>query len=45
MNTVLGSAAPSLTVKLKQIFSSGSKDASVIDQVLRGFVCDLVHQM
>ncbi|KAL7200897.1 hypothetical protein ACSBR1_032760 [Camellia fascicularis] len=31
VNTVLGSAAPSLSVKLKQAFSSGSKDASIIE--------------
>ncbi|CAI9776671.1 unnamed protein product [Fraxinus pennsylvanica] len=35
VNTVLGSAAPPLSVKLMQIFSSGSKDASVIDQELK----------
>ncbi|KAI7984706.1 Dolichyl-diphosphooligosaccharide--protein glycosyltransferase subunit 2 [Camellia lanceoleosa] len=31
VNTILGSAAPSLSVKLKQAFSSGSKDASIIE--------------
>ncbi|CAA2933566.1 dolichyl-diphosphooligosaccharide--glycosyltransferase subunit 2-like [Olea europaea subsp. europaea] len=35
VNTVLGSSAPPLSVKLMQIFSSGSKDASVIDQELK----------
>ncbi|CAA3021731.1 dolichyl-diphosphooligosaccharide--glycosyltransferase subunit 2 [Olea europaea subsp. europaea] len=35
VNTVLGSAGPPLSVKLMQIFSSGSKDASVIDQELK----------
>ncbi|CAL5424556.1 unnamed protein product [Camellia sinensis] len=31
VNTILGSAAPSLSVKLKQAFSSGLKDASIIE--------------
>ncbi|KAL7182967.1 hypothetical protein ACSBR1_041621 [Camellia fascicularis] len=31
VNTILGSAALSLSVKLKQAFSSGSKDASIIE--------------
>ncbi|KAL2470549.1 Dolichyl-diphosphooligosaccharide--protein glycosyltransferase subunit 2 [Abeliophyllum distichum] len=35
VNTVLGFAAPPLSVKLKQIFSSGSKDASVVNQELK----------
>ncbi|XP_012831126.1 PREDICTED: dolichyl-diphosphooligosaccharide--protein glycosyltransferase subunit 2 [Erythranthe guttata] len=35
VSTVLGSAAPPLSVKLMQIFVSGSKDASVIDQKLK----------
>ncbi|KAI7990417.1 Dolichyl-diphosphooligosaccharide--protein glycosyltransferase subunit 2 [Camellia lanceoleosa] len=30
VNTILGSVAPSLSVKLKQAFNSGSKDASII---------------
>ncbi|KAL8154803.1 hypothetical protein AgCh_000239 [Apium graveolens] len=34
VTTVLGSAAPPLSVKLMQVFSSGSKDASIIDQEL-----------
>ncbi|XP_016459633.1 dolichyl-diphosphooligosaccharide--protein glycosyltransferase subunit 2 isoform X2 [Nicotiana tabacum] len=45
VNTVLGSAAPSLTVKLKQIFSSGSKDASVIDQDLKFDHKNAVHYL
>ncbi|KAG8370816.1 hypothetical protein BUALT_Bualt13G0022800 [Buddleja alternifolia] len=35
VSTVLGSAAPPLSVKLMQIFTSGSKDASVIDKELK----------
>ncbi|XP_073120896.1 dolichyl-diphosphooligosaccharide--protein glycosyltransferase subunit 2-like [Henckelia pumila] len=35
VNTVLGSAAPPLTVNLRQIFVSGSKDASVVNQKLK----------
>ncbi|CDP03756.1 unnamed protein product [Coffea canephora] len=35
VNTVLGSAVPPLSVKLMQIFTSGSKDASIIDQELK----------
>ncbi|KAI8017429.1 Dolichyl-diphosphooligosaccharide--protein glycosyltransferase subunit 2 [Camellia lanceoleosa] len=31
VNTILGSVAPSLSVKLKQAFISGSKDASIIE--------------
>ncbi|KAL8101174.1 dolichyl-diphosphooligosaccharide--protein glycosyltransferase subunit 2 [Apium graveolens] len=34
VTTVLGYAAPPLSVKLMQVFSSGSKDASIIDQEL-----------
>ncbi|KAL1539659.1 proteasome regulatory particle base subunit [Salvia divinorum] len=34
-STVLGSPAPTLSVRLMQIFVSGSKDASVIDQKLK----------
>ncbi|PWA60175.1 Ribophorin II [Artemisia annua] len=34
VSTVLGSSAPPLSVKLMQIFSSGSKDASVLKQEL-----------
>lgn len=37
VNTVLGSTAPPLSVKLMQVFSSGSKDASIIDQVMLSF--------
>ncbi|XP_016509756.2 dolichyl-diphosphooligosaccharide--protein glycosyltransferase subunit 2-like isoform X2 [Nicotiana tabacum] len=43
VNTVLGSAAPSLSVKLKQIFTSGSKDASIIDQDLKFDPENAVH--
>ncbi|XP_057798123.1 dolichyl-diphosphooligosaccharide--protein glycosyltransferase subunit 2 [Salvia miltiorrhiza] len=35
VSTVLGSPAPTLSVRLMQIFISGSKDASVIDQKLK----------
>ncbi|XP_047976320.1 dolichyl-diphosphooligosaccharide--protein glycosyltransferase subunit 2-like [Salvia hispanica] len=35
VSTVLGSPAPTLSVRLIQIFVSGSKDASVIDQKLK----------
>ncbi|KAH0669936.1 hypothetical protein KY290_026679 [Solanum tuberosum] len=45
VNTVLGATAPSLTVKLKQIFSSGSKDASVIDQDLKFDHENAVHYL
>ncbi|PHU17970.1 Dolichyl-diphosphooligosaccharide--protein glycosyltransferase subunit 2 [Capsicum chinense] len=45
VNTVLGAAAPSLTVKLKQIFSSGSKDSSVIDQDLKFDHKNAVHYL
>ncbi|KAL8191930.1 hypothetical protein R6Q57_028661 [Mikania cordata] len=34
VNTVLGSTTPPLSVKLMQVFSSGSKDASVLKQEL-----------
>ncbi|XP_071721600.1 dolichyl-diphosphooligosaccharide--protein glycosyltransferase subunit 2-like [Rutidosis leptorrhynchoides] len=34
VNTVLGSSAPPLSVKLMQVFASGSKDASVLKQEL-----------
>ncbi|KAK6164447.1 hypothetical protein DH2020_001311 [Rehmannia glutinosa] len=34
VSTVLGSSAPPLTVKLMQTFISGSKDASIIDQIV-----------
>ncbi|KAL2556926.1 Dolichyl-diphosphooligosaccharide--protein glycosyltransferase subunit 2 [Forsythia ovata] len=43
VNTVLGSAAPPLSVKLMHIFSSGSKDASVIDQELKFDPENAVH--
>ncbi|GER24940.1 glycosyltransferase subunit 2 [Striga asiatica] len=35
VSTVMGSSAPPLSVKLKQIFVSGSKDASIINQELK----------
>ncbi|KZV22900.1 dolichyl-diphosphooligosaccharide--protein glycosyltransferase subunit 2-like [Dorcoceras hygrometricum] len=35
VTTVLGSSAPALTVNLRQIFVSGSKDASVVNQKLK----------
>ncbi|KAG6400908.1 hypothetical protein SASPL_137753 [Salvia splendens] len=35
VSTLLGSPAPTLSVRLMQIFVSGSKDASVIDQELK----------
>ncbi|KAK3028143.1 hypothetical protein RJ639_039004 [Escallonia herrerae] len=35
VNTVLGRAAPPLSVKLMQVFSDGSKDASIIAQELK----------
>ncbi|KAL3644977.1 proteasome regulatory particle base subunit [Castilleja foliolosa] len=35
VSTVLGSSAPPLSVKLMQIFVSGTKDASIIDQKLK----------
>ncbi|KAL1546601.1 proteasome regulatory particle base subunit [Salvia divinorum] len=35
VSTVLGSPAPTLSVRLMQIFVSGTKDASVIDQKLK----------
>ncbi|PWA44591.1 IQ motif, EF-hand binding site [Artemisia annua] len=35
LSTVLGSSAPPLSVKLMQVFSSGSKDASVLKQELQ----------
>lgn len=39
MSTVLGSSAPPVTVKLVRAFSSGSKDASIIDsQVSHNFL-------
>lgn len=40
MNTVLGSSAPPLTVKLVRALSSGSKVASTIEsQVITSFSC------
>ena len=34
MNTVLGSSAPPLTVKLVRAFISGAKDSSVIESLV-----------
>ncbi|CAA0832185.1 Dolichyl-diphosphooligosaccharide--protein glycosyltransferase subunit 2 [Striga hermonthica] len=43
VSTVLGSPAPPLSVKLMQIFVSGSKDASIIDQKLKFDPENAVH--
>ncbi|KAL6516182.1 hypothetical protein OROGR_019487 [Orobanche gracilis] len=43
VSTVLGASAPSLTVKLMQIFVSGSKDASIVDQRLKFEPENAVH--
>ncbi|KAL0304808.1 UNVERIFIED_CONTAM: Dolichyl-diphosphooligosaccharide--protein glycosyltransferase subunit [Sesamum angustifolium] len=43
VSTVLGSSAPPLSVKLMQIFISGSKDASIIDQKLKFDPDNSVH--
>ncbi|KAL3849975.1 hypothetical protein ACJIZ3_011857 [Penstemon smallii] len=43
VSTVLGSASPPLSVKLMQIFTSGSKDASVVDQKLKFDADNAVH--
>ncbi|GER29677.1 glycosyltransferase subunit 2 [Striga asiatica] len=43
ISTVLGSPAPPLSVKLMQIFVSGSKDASIIDQKLKFDPENAVH--
>ncbi|KAL0435585.1 UNVERIFIED_CONTAM: Dolichyl-diphosphooligosaccharide--protein glycosyltransferase subunit [Sesamum radiatum] len=43
VSTVLGSSAPPLSVKLMQIFISGSKDASIIDQKLQFDPDNSVH--
>ncbi|XP_011080069.1 dolichyl-diphosphooligosaccharide--protein glycosyltransferase subunit 2 [Sesamum indicum] len=43
LSTVLGSSAPPLSVKLMQIFVSGSKDASIIDQKLKFDPDNSVH--
>ncbi|XP_023745534.1 dolichyl-diphosphooligosaccharide--protein glycosyltransferase subunit 2 [Lactuca sativa] len=45
VNTVLGSAGPPLSVKLMQVFSSGSKDASVLKQELNYDPKEGVHTM
>ncbi|CAK9171431.1 unnamed protein product [Ilex paraguariensis] len=43
VNTVLGSTAPPLSVKLMQVFSSGSTDAAIIDQELKFDAENAVH--
>ncbi|KAL3647727.1 proteasome regulatory particle base subunit [Castilleja foliolosa] len=43
VSTVLGSSVPPLSVKLKQIFVSGTKDASIIDQKLKFDPENAVH--
>ncbi|KAG8389197.1 hypothetical protein BUALT_Bualt02G0203900 [Buddleja alternifolia] len=43
VSSVLGSSAPPLSVKLMQIFTSGSKDASIIDQKLKFDPDNSVH--
>ncbi|CAI9297351.1 unnamed protein product [Lactuca saligna] len=45
VNTVLGSAGPPLSVKLMQVFSSGSKDASVLKQELNYDPKEGIHTM
>ncbi|CAH9076662.1 unnamed protein product [Cuscuta europaea] len=43
VNTVLGSCAPPLIVRLKQFFVSGSKDASLVDEDLKFDPKNAVH--
>ncbi|KAI3742684.1 hypothetical protein L1987_60377 [Smallanthus sonchifolius] len=43
VTTVLGSTGPPLSVKLMQVFSSGSKDASIINQELKFDPKEAVH--
>ncbi|XP_042046599.1 dolichyl-diphosphooligosaccharide--protein glycosyltransferase subunit 2-like [Salvia splendens] len=43
VSTVLGSPAPTLSVRLMQIFVSGSKDASVTDQKLKFDAVSGIH--
>ncbi|CAA0823956.1 Dolichyl-diphosphooligosaccharide--protein glycosyltransferase subunit 2 [Striga hermonthica] len=43
VSTVMGSSAPPLSVNLKQIFVSGSKDASIINQKLKFDPENAVH--
>lgn len=45
VTTVLGSAAPPLSVKLMQVFTSGSKDASIINQELKFDPKEAVHTL
>ncbi|XP_071696739.1 dolichyl-diphosphooligosaccharide--protein glycosyltransferase subunit 2-like [Rutidosis leptorrhynchoides] len=45
VKTVLGSSAPPLSVKLMQVFASGSKDASVLKQELHFDPKEDIHTM
>lgn len=45
VTTVLGSTTPPLSVKLMQVFTSGSKDASVINQELKFDPEESVHTL
>ncbi|MFS7930482.1 putative dolichyl-diphosphooligosaccharide--protein glycotransferase [Helianthus anomalus] len=45
VSTVLGSTAPPLSVKLMQVFSSGSRDASVLKQELHFDPKEAVHTL
>ncbi|KVI12342.1 Ribophorin II [Cynara cardunculus var. scolymus] len=45
VNTVLGSIAPPLSVKLMQVFSSGSKDAPVLKEELKFDPKEAIHTM
>jgi len=45
VSTVLGSTAPPLSVKLMQVFSSGSKDASVLKQELHFDPKEAIHTL
>ncbi|KAI3772982.1 hypothetical protein L6452_04178 [Arctium lappa] len=45
VNTVLGSTVPPLSVKLMQVFSSGSKDAPVLKQELKFDPKEAIHTM
>ncbi|KAI3694892.1 hypothetical protein L1987_77874 [Smallanthus sonchifolius] len=45
VSTVLGSIAPPLSVKLMQVFSSGSKDASVLKQELHFDPKEAIHML
>ncbi|KAI3526600.1 hypothetical protein L1887_05857 [Cichorium endivia] len=45
VTTVLGSTTPPLSVKLMQVFTSGSKDASIINQELKFDPKEAVHTL